>query len=96
MNARRSRNDPAQRLAEFRWWGSVLLAMFVVIQTARGFAEAAPRSKPLPPDTTPFLLAHAAFAPGPQAVTLDVPIPLVAGEHARRQAHAGDFRTQTP
>jgi hypothetical protein len=96
MNARRSRNDPTQRLAEFRWWGSVLLAMFAVIQTARGSAESAPRSKPVPSDSTPFLQAHAAFRRAPQAVTLDAPIPLAAGEHARRNAYAGDLRTQTP
>ena len=38
MDARRSRNGSAQRLAEFRWWGSVLLAMFALVQTARGAA----------------------------------------------------------
>jgi hypothetical protein len=38
MDARRSRNDPAQRVAEFRWWGCVLLAMFALVQTARGTA----------------------------------------------------------
>jgi hypothetical protein len=38
MYARRFRNKSAQRLAEFRWWGCVLLAMFALVQTARGSA----------------------------------------------------------
>ena len=36
MNARRFRNDSARRFAEFRWWGCALLAMFALVQTARG------------------------------------------------------------
>jgi len=42
MNARRFRNDSAQRFAEFRWWGCALLAMFALVQTARGFGRATP------------------------------------------------------
>jgi hypothetical protein len=95
MNARRSRNDPKQRLADFRWWGCVLLAMFAVIQTARGSAESALRSKPVASDSTPLVLAHAAISPAPHVVTLNAMIPLAAGEHARRNAYAGDLRTQT-
>ena len=36
MDARRFRKDSIRRLAEFRWWGCVLLAMFALVQTARG------------------------------------------------------------
>jgi hypothetical protein len=39
MNARRLRNDPRYRLAQLRWWGCVLLAMFAVVQTARGSVD---------------------------------------------------------
>jgi len=42
MNLRRSRNDSTQRLAEFRWWGWALLAMFAVVQTARGAVNTEP------------------------------------------------------
>jgi len=39
MNARRFRNDSIRRLAEFRWWGCVLLAMFALVQTAGGSVQ---------------------------------------------------------
>jgi hypothetical protein len=39
MNGRRFRKDAAQRFAEFRWWGCVLLAMFATVQTARGTSD---------------------------------------------------------
>jgi hypothetical protein len=42
MNPRRFRHDSTQRLAEARWWGCVLLAMFALVQTARGPVESRP------------------------------------------------------
>jgi hypothetical protein len=58
MNARRSRNDSTQRLAEFRWWGCVLLAMFAVVQAAGGSAEPASRPELVPSDSTLLPLAQ--------------------------------------
>ncbi len=49
MNTPRFRHGPTQRLAEVRWWGCVLLAMFAIVQTARGF-ELATRSEPVRSD----------------------------------------------
>ena len=46
MNARRFRHDSDQRLAETRWWGCVLLAMFALVQTARGPVESRPPLEP--------------------------------------------------
>ena len=45
MDARRFRKDSTRRLAEFRWWGSVLLAMFALVQAARDpFGGAGPNA----------------------------------------------------
>jgi hypothetical protein len=41
MNTRRFRNDSTQRLAEFRWWGCVLLAMFAAVRTSANIPMAA-------------------------------------------------------
>ena len=53
-----SRKDLIRRIAEFRWWGCVLLAMFVLVQTARGpdLGSMAQLTAPLPSDRTlPFV-----------------------------------------
>ncbi len=58
MNARRFRKDSTQRLADFRWWGCVLLAMFTVAQTPRVSVEPAPRPESVRSDSSQLPLAH--------------------------------------
>jgi hypothetical protein len=78
MNARRSRNDSAQRLAEFRWWGCVLLALFAVVQTARGSVGLAASSEPVRSDSTQLPLARVASSPATHVVTINANIPVAA------------------
>jgi len=47
MDARRFRKDSAQRLAEFRWWGCVLLAMFALVQLASRPMGSTPSPQPV-------------------------------------------------
>ena len=46
MKTHRLRSDSTHRLRQLRWWGCVLLAMFAVVQTARGSVEPAARPEP--------------------------------------------------
>jgi hypothetical protein len=78
MNARRSRNDSAQRLAEFRWWGCVLLALFAVVQTARGSVEVSAPPEPVRSDSTQLPLAGVASGPATHAVTINANIAVAA------------------
>ena len=74
MDARRFRKDSAQRFAEFRWWGCVLLAMFALMQTARGSVRPTAPSEPVRSDRTQFPLAGAACRPTTHAATIDIAI----------------------
>jgi hypothetical protein len=78
MNARRSRNDSAQRLAEFRWWGCVLLALFAVVQTARGFVGPSAPAEPVRSDGTQLPRASVASGPATHVVTINTNIPVAA------------------
>jgi hypothetical protein len=71
MNARRSRNDSTRLLAEFRWWGCVLLALFAVVQTARGSVGLTAPSEPVRSDRTPVPLAKVASSPATHVVTIN-------------------------
>ena len=83
MDARRFRNDSAQRLAEFRWWGSVLLAMFALVQTAPGsggFFSAAPSRADRPASTFPARIgtrAELALVSNAPRVAIEDPATLV-------------------
>ena len=55
MDARRCRKDSTQRLAEFRWWGCVLLAMFALVQAARGSSGSTTPPEPVRTAGTHFL-----------------------------------------
>jgi len=92
-----SRKEFIRRVAEFRWWGCVLLAMFVVVQTARGtdLSSTARLTAPLPSDRTlPFvsdpLQAPIVFG---SARPLDVARTAPA---APNNALTGDPQIQTP
>jgi hypothetical protein len=83
MNARRFRKDSTQRLTEFRWWGCVLLAMFAVVQTARGSTAPPPCPEPirscgtqLPPGSV------AASDRGTYVVSVDASISVAAWDQA--------------
>jgi hypothetical protein len=78
MNARRSRNDSTQRLAEFRWWGCVLLAMFAVVQTARGSVGVTAPPAPVRSDSAQLPLASAAPSAATQVVIINANIPVAA------------------
>ena len=52
MDTRRFRKDSTRRLAEFRWWGCVLLAMFALVQAARGSVGSTIPSEPVRSDST--------------------------------------------
>jgi len=94
INARRFRKDSAQRFAEFRWWGCVLLAMFATVQTARVSNGPTAVSEPVRSDDTQLrLTADAACKPTRQAVTIDAAPPSAACHEGN--ANAGDSRIQT-
>jgi hypothetical protein len=84
MNARRSRNDSTQRLAEFRWWGCVLLAMFAVVQTARGSVGPTAPPEPIRSDSSQVPLASAASDPAAHVVTNNANIPVAAWRQVSR------------
>jgi hypothetical protein len=91
MNARRSRNDSTQRLAEFRWWGCVLLAMFAVVQTAHESVGSTAPPEPVRSDSTQLPPARAASSAATHVVIVNANIPV-----ARQGAYAGDLRIRTP
>ena len=78
MNARRSRNDSAQRFAEFRWWGCVLLALFAVVQTARGSVGPTAPPEPNRSDSSQVPPASAASNPDTHVMTINANIPVAA------------------
>ena len=80
MNARRSRNDSTQRLAEFRWWGCVLLAIFAVVQTARGSVGLTAPPEPVRSDSTQLPLSTVASSPATHVVTINAKIPVGASD----------------
>jgi len=84
MNARRSRNDSAQRFAEFRWWGCVLLALFAVVQAARGSLGPSAYSESIRSDSAQDPFASAASNPAPQVVAIDTDISVAAWREARK------------
>lgn len=71
MDARRFRNDSTQRFAEFRWWGCVFLAMFALVQTARGSVWPTASPEPVRSDGTRLPVAGAACEPTTHAVATD-------------------------
>lgn len=81
MNARRFRKDSAQRLAEFRWWGCVLLAMFALVQAARGSVGSITPSEPVRSDST-HPLASAVCEPKTHAVVINVATAAPASDEA--------------
>ena len=85
----KTRNDFTQRLAEFGWWGCVLLSMFAVVQTARGSVE---RSAPARSDSTQLTQTSAAFDASPHQVTIRAAIPITARDQAAEDGCAGDLR----
>ena len=89
----KARNDFTQRRAEFRWWGCVLLAMFVVVQAAHGSVEP---PKAAPSDSTRLLQTSAAFDPSKHRVTIHAAIPATTCGWAAQGGYAGDLRIQTP
>ena len=88
----KARNDFTQRLAEFRWWGCVLLTMFAVVQTARGSVGP---PKPAQSDSTQLLQSRAAFDLPTHRVTIDAAIRVTASGRAAQGGCAGDLRIQT-
>jgi hypothetical protein len=96
MNARRSRNDSTQLLAEFRWWGCVLLAMFALVQTARGSVGLTAPPEPVRCDITQLPPASAASGPATHVLTTNANIPVAAWDRLSREAYVGDLRIQTP
>lgn len=82
MDARRFRNDSTQRFAEFRWWGCVLLAMFALVQTARGSVWPTASPEPVRSDGTRLPVAGAACEPTRHAVAIDTAIAAAAGDEA--------------
>ena len=78
MNARRSRNDSAQRFAEFRWWGCVLLGLFAVVQTARGSVGPTAPPEPNRSDSSQVPPASAASNPATHVMTINANIPVAA------------------
>jgi hypothetical protein len=96
MNARRSQNDSTQLLAEFRWWGCVLLAMFALVQTVRGPVRLTAPPEPVRGDITQLPPASAASGPATHVLTINANIPVTAWDRLPREAHAGDLRIQNP
>jgi hypothetical protein len=89
MDARRSRNDSMRRLAEFRWWGCVLLTMFALVQTARGSAGA-----PTPRD--PVRSQSNQVAPGISSAAQDHSIRSCMTSAVLNDVNAVDLPIQTP
>ena len=81
MDARRFRKDSAQRCAEFRWWGCVLLTMFALVQTARGAVGPTRVLEPIQSDSH-LPLASAVCRPATHAVTPNAAIPVAAWDEA--------------
>ena len=77
MDARRFRKDSAQRYAEFRWWGCVLLTMFVLVQSARGSVGSTILPEPSRSDSQ-LSLASAVCKPATHAVNLNAAITVAA------------------
>jgi hypothetical protein len=82
MDARRFRNNSTQRFAEFRWWGCVLLAMFALVQTARGSVGSTAPPEPVRSDGTRVSVAGAACKPTPPSVSIDAAIAAAAWDEA--------------
>jgi hypothetical protein len=82
MNARRSRNDSAQRFAEFRWWGCVLLSLFAVVQTARGSVRPTALPEPIRSESSQVLPARAASNPATHVMRINANIPVAAWDGA--------------
>lgn len=82
MDARRFRNDSAQRLAEFRCWGCVLLAMFALVQMARGSVGPTTAPEPNRSDSTQIPLASTLCKPETHSPTINSAIPVVASDEA--------------
>ena len=82
MDTRRFRNDSSQRFAEFRWWGCVLLAMFSLVQTARGSVGPTAPPEPVRPDNTRLPVASAACQPTTHVVAFDAAFAAAAWDEA--------------
>lgn len=82
MDTRRFRNDSSQRFAEFRWWGCVLLAMFALVQTARGSVGPTAPPEPVRADSTRIPVAIAACKPTTHALTLEAAFATAAWDEA--------------
>ena len=78
MDARRSRNNSTQRLAEFRWLGCVLLAMFALIQAARGSVGLTTPPEPLRSHSTQLTRASAVCKPKMHALSISAAIAVPA------------------
>jgi hypothetical protein len=89
MDARRFRNDSIRRLAEFRWWGCVLLAMFALVQTARGSV-----GPPTPPD--PVRSDGTQVAPEINSAAQDRSMRCCIASTALNDVNARDLPIQTP
>lgn len=109
MKTRRHRNDSAHRLAELRWRGCVLLAMFAIVHTIDPPAHAvsihpagviAGRDKPIARDN--LTSAHWARGSDPSNLTPNLfsragPFAATPGASAAvSDAKAGDVPIQTP
>jgi hypothetical protein len=93
MNAPRSRNDSTQRLAEFRWWGCVLLALSAVVQTARGSIGLTAPSEPVRSDSTRPPSEGSSPATHVAAINANIP---VAGWEAPLRSLCGRFTDPEP
>ena len=96
MNARRSRIDSTQRLADFRRWGCVVLAMFAVVQAARGYIVPTAPPVPVSCDNTHFPLASIASIPAAHVVSINANTAVATFVRLARGACARDSRIQKP
>src|SRR6201992_3547005 len=77
MNPRRSR-DRAQRLAQVRWLGWVMLMMFVLVQSAMGAGVSGTRAERPGELRNRLLQASADFDASTQQVTVKANVPVSA------------------
>jgi hypothetical protein len=80
MNARRSKNHSrSQAIARVRWFGWVMLMMFVLVQMATGAEiEGGPPKSPRPEAAEHFVQASAEFDPVTHRVTVKAHAPVAA------------------